>query len=70
MNPDDAARALLSELNLPSGAANVLVWYAGEQPSLRIWVDERHYWATKKTAPASFNGFSVEVEKRPIISAQ
>lgn len=69
MAPDDAAQAILAVLGLPNGAANVLVWHDSEQPSLRVWVEERYLWQVKQIAPALFEGYRVDVEKRPVITA-
>lgn len=69
MTPDDAARAILAALDLPNGAANVLVWHDSEPPSLRVWVEERYLWLAKKSAPELFEGYRVDVEKRPVITA-
>lgn len=69
MTPDDAARSLLDHLALPDGAASVFVWHEGNQPSLRLWVDERYLWPLKNSAPKQFNGYSVTIEARPSITA-
>lgn len=69
MMPEEAAQALLMNLGLPTGSANVLVWHDSDTPSLRIWVEDRYLWQVKQTAPTSFEGYRVEVEKRPTISA-
>lgn len=69
MIPDDAARHLLEQLGLPDGAANVLVWHEGDQVSLRVWVDERYLWPVRQQAPKVFDGYPVDIEPRPIITA-
>lgn len=69
MSPREAAAALSEALHLPEGSADVLVWYETTPPHLRVWVDERYLWEVKRTAPPCFEGYAVEVEKRPQISA-
>lgn len=69
MMPNEAAIILMNTLGLPDGAANVLVWYELPDPSLRVWVDERYFWQLKESAPKVFEGYRVDIEKRPTISA-
>lgn len=69
MNAQTAASALLDALALPGDAANVLVWHATEPPTLRVWVERRYLWHVRRTAPPVFDGFRVEVEERPAITA-
>lgn len=69
MKSADAALALLALLQLPAGAANVLVWTMDGNISLRVWVDARYVAYAKASAPSIFEGFEVVVEPRPSVMA-
>lgn len=69
MTLQTAAEHLLSTLNLPPGAANVLPIHTNETDLLVIWIDRR-YVSRARDIPSCYEGFKVSIEPRPDICAQ
>ncbi len=69
MTLQTAAHHLLAEMDLPSGAVNVLPLATSEGERLVVWVDRR-YLLRARDVPSTFEGYAVTVEPRPEITAQ
>jgi hypothetical protein len=64
---NDAARALWSELALPSGVATVSPWLQGGKFVLMVRIEPR--WAGKVSIPDQFRGYRVEIKRKLPIRA-
>jgi hypothetical protein len=67
MDIETAASALLQKLALPREAVSVLVWHEANETRLVVWVSPT--WIDRmKWVPDSFEGYAVQVERRPMIT--
>lgn len=62
MNPRDAARGLLRELQAPSWAVSVAVWAEGGTTSLVVFVDPAY--RRPLSVPKTFGGLPVSVRMK------
>jgi len=68
MDPDDAARALLTRLAFPRHLANVWVWNNGTGVVLVVRLDP-YLMYRSEDVPGAFAGYPVKVERRGEIVA-
>jgi len=60
---DQAAAALLIQLNAPPGSVNTIGVTEGRKKVIRVLVD-KNFWYRLPGVPTRFKGFPVRVEKR------
>lgn len=69
MTVDEAARLLYKQLNAPPGAINILAWYGGDRPTIRVWITP-DYRGPLSQAIKTFHGYDVLYEVRGQFEAQ
>jgi hypothetical protein len=69
MTVEEAARLLFKQLNAPLGAINILAWYEGSRPSIRVWINP-DYRGPFSQAIKTFHGYDVLYEVRGHFEAQ
>lgn len=69
MTLQSAAEALYRSILLPAGSANVLPLSTDPTPRLLVWVDARYLYLLRSTLPRTFDGYPVDIEERPAVTA-